>query len=135
MRTTLPQMCYPFPWEIKPFSSSWANRPSISHAVQGLGNNDYSSASIWFPWHVCREDSIKIPLLKPKQLTSHGISYMPQRVKWRHLGIWEILTETNVGAPAVVKIQYTEATVLSLVCLGGSKVRITAELNFLFDTG
>lgn len=42
--------------------------------------------------------------------------------------------ETNIGAPSVVKIQQTEATVLSLVCLGGSKVRITAELDFLFDT-
>lgn len=43
--------------------------------------------------------------------------------------------ETDIEAPAMVKIQQTEATVLSLVCLGGSKVRITAELNFLFDTG
>lgn len=78
MRTTLPQMCYPFPWEIKPFSSSWANSPSISYTVQGLGNKDHSSASIWFPWHVCGEDSIKILLLKPKHLTSHGTSIYPR---------------------------------------------------------
>lgn len=55
-----------FPLGNKTFSSSWANRPSISFAVQGLGNNDQSSASIWFPRHVCGEDSIKILLLKPK---------------------------------------------------------------------
>lgn len=42
--------------------------------------------------------------------------------------------ETNIGAPSVVKIQQTEATVLSGMSWG-SKMRITAELDFLFDTG
>lgn len=117
----MPQMCQHFPWEIKPCSSSWVNRPSISYAAQSPGNTDHSPASVWSPLNVCGWDGIKMPLIKPKQLTSRSSSLISQRgerQELRSMRNLKGLRKKRQNLPPSDKIQQTEATVTSLASLG-----------------